>query len=256
MSVTGIILAAVIVGGTGLFIGVFLGVAGKKFAVEVDEREEAILGVLPGNNCGGCGYAGCSGLAAAIVKGEAEVGGCPVGGAPVAAKVGEIMGVAAGAQVHEVAFVKCGGDCEKAKQEYEYHGLSDCTMVNMMQDGGPKACSYGCLGDGSCVQACPFDAIHIVNGVAVVDKEACKACGKCIAACPKHLIELIPYEQKTFVRCNSNAKGKVQLAICQAGCIGCRICEKNCEAGAITVTNFLAHIDADKFKECVVCVEK
>ena len=131
MSVTGIILAAVIVGGTGLFIGVFLGVAGKKFAVEVDEREEAILGVLPGNNCGGCGYAGCSGLAAAIVKGEAEVGGCPVGGAPVAAKVGEIMGVAAGAQVHEVAFVKCGGDCEKAKQEYEYHGLSDCTMVNM-----------------------------------------------------------------------------------------------------------------------------
>ena len=99
MSVTGIILAAVIVGGTGLFIGVFLGVAGKKFAVEVDEREEAILGVLPGNNCGGCGYAGCSGLAAAIVKGEAEVGGCPVGGAPVAAKVGEIMGVAAGAQV-------------------------------------------------------------------------------------------------------------------------------------------------------------
>lgn len=112
MSVTGIILAAVIVGGTGLFIGVFLGVAGKKFAVEVDEREEAILGVLPGNNCGGCGYAGCSGLAAAIVKGEAEVGGCPVGGAPVAAKVGEIMGVAAGAQVHEVAFVKCGGDCE------------------------------------------------------------------------------------------------------------------------------------------------
>ena len=163
MSVTGIILAAVIVGGTGLFIGVFLGVAGKKFAVEVDEREEAILGVLPGNNCGGCGYAGCSGLAAAIVKGEAEVGGCPVGGAPVAAKVGEIMGVAAGEQVHEVAFVKCGGDCEKAKQEYEYHGLSDCTMANMMQDGGPKACSYGCLGDGSCVQACPFDAIHIVN---------------------------------------------------------------------------------------------
>ena len=256
MSITGIILAAAIVGGTGLFIGVFLGIAGKKFAVEVDEREEAILEVLPGNNCGGCGYAGCSGLAAAIVKGEAEVGGCPVGGAPVAAKIGAIMGQEAGAQVHEVAFVKCAGTCDKAKQEYEYHGLSDCTMVNMMQDGGPKACSYGCLGDGSCVQACPFDAIHIVNGVAVVDKEACKACGKCIAACPKHLIELIPYEQKTFVRCNSNAKGKVQLAICQAGCIGCRICEKNCEAGAITVTNFLAHIDADKCTECGVCVEK
>ena len=256
MSVTGIILAAVIVGGTGLFIGVFLGVAGKKFAVEVDEREEAILGVLPGNNCGGCGYAGCSGLAAAIVKGEAEVGGCPVGGAPVAAKVGEIMGVAAGAQVHEVAFVKCAGTCEKTKDNYEYTGVEDCEMMAFIPGGGSKACNYGCMGFGSCVKACPFDAIHIKNGVAVVDKEQCKACGKCVAKCPRHLIELIPYEQKTFVRCNSNAKGKVQLTICQAGCIGCRLCEKNCEAGAITVTNFLAHIDADKCTECGVCVEK
>ena len=256
MSITGVLIAALIVGGTGVFIGVFLGIAGKKFAVEVDEKEEAILAELPGNNCGGCGYAGCSGLAAAIVKGEAEVGGCPVGGAPVAAKVGEIMGVAAGEQVHEVAFVKCAGTCEKAKQAYDYTGITDCQMAAMMQNGGPKGCSFGCLGFGSCVKACPFDAIHVVDGIAVVDKEACKACGKCIAACPKHLIELIPYEQKTFVRCNSNAKGKVQLAICQAGCIGCRICEKNCEAGAITVTNFLAHIDADKCTECGVCVEK
>ena len=115
MSMTGIILAAVVVGGTGLFIGVFLGIAGKKFAVKVDEREEAILGVLPGNNCGGCGYAGCSGLAAAIVKGEAEVSGCPVGGAPVAAKIGDIMGVAAGTQERQTAFVKCAGTCEKRK---------------------------------------------------------------------------------------------------------------------------------------------
>ena len=177
MSITGIILAAVVVGGTGLFIGLFLGFAGKKFAVETDEREEAILGVLPGNNCGGCGYAGCSGLAAAIVKGEAEIGGCPVGGAPVAAKIGEIMGQEAGAQVRQVAFVKCAGTCEKAKTRYEYQGLHDCVMVNLMQNGGPKSCSYGCLGEGSCVQACPFDAIHIVDGIAVVDKEACKACG-------------------------------------------------------------------------------
>ena len=117
MTITAIILAAVVVGGTGLFIGVFLGIAGKKFAVEVDEREEAILGVLPGNNCGGCGYAGCSGLAAAIVKGEAEVNGCPVGGAPVAEKIGEIMGVSVGSQEKKVAFVKCAGTCEKAKTE-------------------------------------------------------------------------------------------------------------------------------------------
>ena len=166
------------------------------------------------------------------------------------------MGVPAGTQERQTAFVKCAGTCEKAILDYDYTGIQDCTMASMMQNGGAKGCNAGCLGFGSCVAACPFDAIHVVDGIAVVDKEACKACGKCIAACPKHLIELIPYEQKTFVRCNSNAKGKVQLAICQSGCIGCRICEKNCEAGAITVTNFLAHIDADKYTECGVCVEK
>ena len=226
---TGIILAAVIVGGTGLFIGLFLGFAGTKFAVEVDEREEAITGVLPGNNCGGCGYAGCSGLAAAIVKGEAEISGCPVGGAPVAAKIGEIMGLEAGETVRKTAFVKCAGTCDKAKQDYEYHGIHDCVMVNMMQNGGPKACNYGCLGEGTCVAACPFDAIHIVDGVAVVDKEACKACGKCVAACPKKLIELVPYNQKHLVQCSSQDKGKDVMKACSVGCIGCSYsCKQHC----------------------------
>lgn len=256
MSITGIIIAAAIVGGTGLFIGVFLGIAGKKFAVEVDEREEAILGVLPGNNCGGCGYAGCSGLAAAIVKGEAEVGGCPVGGAPVAAKIGEIMGQEAGEQVHQVAFVKCAGTCDKAQQEYEYHGLGDCIMANMMQDGGPKACNYGCLGEGSCVKACPFDAIHVVDGVAVVDKEACKACGKCIAVCPKHLIELVPYDQKHLVQCSSKDKGKDVMKACSVGCIGCHLCEKNCPSDAVHVVDNVAYIDQEKCTGCGICAEK
>ena len=153
MSITGVLIAALIVGGTGVFIGVFLGIAGKKFAVEVDEKEEAILAALPGNNCGGCGYAGCSGLAAAIAKGEAPVGQCPVGGAPVAAKIAAIMGEEAGESVHEVAFVKCAGTCEKAKQAYDYTGITDCQMAAMMQNGGSKGCSFGCLGFGSCVKA-------------------------------------------------------------------------------------------------------
>ena len=255
MTITAIILAAVVVGGTGLFIGVFLGIAGKKFAVEVDEREEAILGVLPGNNCGGCGYAGCSGLAAAIVKGEAEVNGCPVGGAPVAEKIGEIMGVSVGSQEKKVAFVKCAGTCEKAKQAYDYTGITDCQMAAMMQNGGPKGCSFGCLGFGSCVKACPFDAIHIINGVAVVDRDKCKACGKCIAKCPHHLIELAPYEQKTFVGCSSHAKGKAVTEACEIGCIGCKKCEKTCPNGAITVTDFCAHIDYDKCTNCGACKE-
>ena len=256
MSMTGIILAAVVVGGTGLFIGIFLGIAGEKFAVKVDEREEAILGVLPGNNCGGCGYAGCSGLAAAIVKGEAEVSGCPVGGAPVAAKIGDIMGVAAGTQERQTAFVKCAGTCEKAILDYDYTGIQDCTMASMMQNGGAKGCNSGCLGFGSCVAACPFDAIHVVDGIAVVDKEACKACGKCIAACPKHLIEIVPYDQKHLVKCNSQDKGKAVMQACTAGCIGCKMCEKVCESDAVHVVDNIAHIDPEKCTNCGKCAEK
>ena len=253
---TGLLLAAVVIGAIGIIIGVLLGIASEKFKVEVDEKEILVRAELPGNNCGGCGFPGCDGLAAAIAAGTAPVNGCPVGGAPVADKIAAIMGVESGSSEKKVAFVKCKGTCDKTNVKYNYYGITDCSMVTVAPGSGEKACAYGCMGYGSCVKACQFDAIHVVDGIAVVDKEACKACGKCIAACPKHLIELIPYEQKTFVRCNSNAKGKVQLTICQAGCIGCRLCEKNCEAGAITVTNFLAHIDADKCTECGVCVEK
>ena len=251
-----IIIAAVVVGLVGIILGFFLGISGEKFKVEVDEREEAITGVLPGNNCGGCGYAGCSGLAAAIVKGEAPVNGCPVGGAPVAAKVGEIMGVAAEEGARKVAFVKCAGTCDKAKNDYVYSGTRNCATMMFVPNGGPKTCNYGCLGYGTCVAACPFDAIHIEDGVAVVDREQCKACGKCVAACPKKLIELIPYDVKHVVRCSSGDKGKDVMSACAAGCIGCKLCEKNCPSDAIHVNGNIAYIDQDKCTGCGICAEK
>ena len=250
------VVAAVVVGLVGIILGFFLGISGEKFKVEVDEREEAITGVLPGNNCGGCGYAGCSGLAAAIVKGEAPVNGCPVGGAPVAAKVGEIMGVAAEEGARKVAFVKCAGTCDKAKNDYVYSGTRNCATMMFVPNGGPKTCNYGCLGYGTCVAACPCDAIHIEDGVAVVDREQCKACGKCVAACPKKLIELIPYDVKHVVRCSSGDKGKDVMSACAAGCIGCKLCEKNCPSDAIHVNGNIAYIDQDKCTGCGICAEK
>lgn len=256
MNVSGILIAAVLVGGVGLFIGLFLGIAGIKFKVEVDEKEEAVLAALPGNNCGGCGFAGCSGLATAIAKGEAEVGTCPVGGEPVAKKIAEIMGVEAGESVRMTAFVKCQGDCDKTKVDYDYSGVTDCNMLSFVPNGGPKSCNQGCLGYGSCVKACPFDAIRVVNGVAVVDKEACKACGKCVAACPKHLIELIPYAAKYAVACSNTEKGPVTMKACDVGCIGCTLCAKNCPNEAVTIENFNAHIDQDKCVGCGICASK
>ena len=242
MNIGAIIAATVLVAAVGLFIGVFLGVAGKKFAVEVDEKEVAVREALPGNNCGGCGYPGCDGLAAAIAKGEAPVNGCPVGGEPVGKVIAAIMGQEVVETARQVAYVKCAGTCEKTKDNYEYTGVEDCEMMAFIPGGGAKSCTYGCLGFGSCVKACPFGAIDVVNGVAVVDKEACKACGKCVAKCPKHLIELVPYEQTTFVQCSSHAKGKAVTSACEVGCIGCKKCEKTCPNGAITVDNFCAHI--------------
>ncbi|HIZ21667.1 MAG TPA: RnfABCDGE type electron transport complex subunit B [Candidatus Blautia faecigallinarum] len=255
MNITAIIMATIVVAGVGLFIGVFLGVAGKKFAVETDERETKIREALPGNNCGGCGFPGCDGLAAAIVRGEAPVNGCPVGGEPVGKIIAGIMGQEPVESIRQVAFVKCAGSCEKTKENYDYTGVEDCSMAAFLPGGGAKSCIYGCLGYGSCVKACPFHAIQIINGIAAVDREACKACGKCVEACPRHLIELVPYEKITLVSCNSHDKGKTVMNVCDVGCIGCKKCEKVCPEQAITVSDFCAHIDPDKCTDCGACQE-
>ena len=256
MNITAIILAGVVVGAVGLLIAVLLGIASEKFKVPVDEKAIAIRDELPGNNCGGCGYAGCDGLAAAISAGEASVNACPVGGAAVAEKISEIMGVEVGDTEKMVAFVKCSGTCDKAKDKYEYVGIEDCVEALSVPGGGPKACSYGCTGFGSCVKSCEFDAIHIVNGIAVVDKEKCVACGKCVAMCPKGLIELVPYSAKHLVQCNSHDKGKDVKAVCDSGCIGCQLCKKNCKFDAVEIDHFLAHIDYSKCKNCGLCAQK
>ena len=256
MNTTGIINAVILIGGIGIFIGLFLGIAGIIFKVKVNEKEEAVLAVLPGINCGGCGFAGCASLAAAIAKEEAPVNGCPVGGDEVSKKVAAIMGVESKETEHMIAFVHCKGDCEKTHEDYEYNGIEDCSMLSFVPNGGPKSCNYGCVGYGSCVKACPFDAIHIEKGIAVVDKEACKACGKCIGACPKHLISMEPYKAKHIVACSSKDKGPVTTKACDIGCIGCGICVKNCPVGAVTVEEFHAIIDQDKCTGCGICADK
>ena len=253
---TTFIFSVVLLAVLGLLIGILLGVAGKFFSVETDERVTLVRECLPGNNCGGCGFPGCDGLAEAIVAGDAEVNGCPVGGATAAAKIGEILGVDASGAVRKVAFVQCAGTCDNASNLYNYYGEMDCRRAVMVPGRGDKACNYGCLGLGSCVAACQFGALSIQDGIAVVDKEKCVACGKCVSTCPNNVISLIPYDMDYAVQCNSNDKGKAVMNVCKAGCIGCGLCAKQCEFGAVELVNNIAVIDPEKCQGCGKCAEK
>ena len=254
MDVMNIVYAILVLGVLGALFGLVLAVASKVFEVKKDPREEAILSHLAGANCGGCGFPGCDGLAAAIVEGRAPVNGCPVGGAAAAEKVAKVLGVEVAAGDRQVAHVYCNGGCN-AVDKAVYEGLQDCNAA-MRVAGGPKACAFGCMGLGSCVKACAFDAIHIVDGVAKVDIDKCVACGKCVSSCPNHLIELVPYKAEHLVQCSSHDKGKDVKSVCESGCIGCTLCTKQCEFDAIHMEDNLAVIDYEKCTNCGKCAEK
>lgn len=256
MNISEIVIAILTVGGVGFLISIFLSFFSNKFKVEVDEKQVEVLEALPGNNCGGCGFAGCEALSKAIVSFEAEVNACPVGGAKVAAKISEIMGVDAGDAVKKVAYVKCSGTCDVAKNKYEYYGVKDCKMAVLAPGKGDKACEYGCLGYGSCVKVCEYGAISIVDGIAKIDPEKCVSCGKCTKECPKNLIEIIPDDSKYVVSCSSKDKGPDVIKVCSTGCIGCGLCARNCPVGAVTIKDFVAYIDQEKCTACGTCVEK
>ena len=220
-------LAAILtIGGIGLVAAAALGVAAKKFAVEVDPRELAILEALPGANCGACGLAGCSAYAKGVVDGSLAPNLCPPGGAAAVEAIAHIMGVEAITADPTVAVVLCQGNNQKASAKYRYLGLDDCNAAQKIADG-PKACPGGCLGLGSCERACPFDAIEMTaEGLAVINREKCTGCEKCVATCPRQVIKMVPLDAMTHVLCNSNDKGAAVRKYCQIGCIGCQICKK------------------------------
>ena len=250
-----ILLPVLIFIGLGLLMGALLALASKLFAVKKYEKAEAIKECLPGANCGGCGYSGCDAYAAAVSAGDAPVNKCSVGGVEAASKIAQIMGVDAGEQVRMRAQVMCSGTGEYAKKKYIYEGIDDCVAASKI-GGGDKMCKNGCIGLGTCVRACPFDAIVVEDGVAAVDYSKCKGCGICVSACPKGIIKLIPFDAKHWVGCMSVDDGKNTRKVCDVGCISCKLCQKNCPAGAINVDNFVASIDYDKCTGCDICTDK
>ncbi|MBR7132478.1 MAG: RnfABCDGE type electron transport complex subunit B [Clostridia bacterium] len=248
-----ILLPVIIVAVIGLVAGVGLSLASKLMAVPVDEKQEKLAEALPGANCGACGYSGCEGYAAAMASGEASPDKCPVGGAATATAISEILGVEISAE-ERTAFIACKGNGEITKQKYGYVGMQSCTAASLLH-AGPLECSFGCLGFGDCAAECPFDAIIVSDGKPMVCEEICVGCGKCISACPKSLISLIPKGHTVTVNCNNKAKGAAVVKNCGVSCIACRMCEKQCESGALKIVDNLAVIDYSLCNGCGKCKE-
>ncbi len=251
-----ILLAVLLVAGIGLVAGLGLAIASIVMAVPVDEKAEAIRECLPGANCGACGFSGCDGYAAALSEGKTtNTSLCAPGGNEVSVKIAEVTGLQVGSVMPMAAIVRCQGIKRNCDAKLKYNGVKSCKMANQLF-GGPKECSYGCIGYGDCVEACPYDAIHICDGVARVNPLICRGCTMCVNTCPKHLIEMLPInETKAEVLCANKDKGAKTRKDCRAGCIGCMKCTKVCEYDAITVENFVAHVDFEKCIGCGKCVE-
>lgn len=253
-----ILVAVISLGAIGLIAAVILYVASKKFAVYEDPRIAQVAEVLPQANCGGCGYPGCSGFAAACVKADSLEGKlCPVGGQPTMEKVAAILGLEATATEPKVAVVRCNGTCANRPRITQYDGVRSCVVANSTY-GGETGCTFGCLGCGDCVSACQFDAIRMnpETGLPEVDEAKCTACGACSKACPRNIIEIRPKgknNRRVYVQCVNKDKGAVARKACAAACIGCGKCVKVCPFEAITLENNLAYIDPAKCKSCRKC---
>lgn len=235
-------LTVTILGGV---LGLGLAFASKKLAVKKDERVLVVEEILPGANCGACGFAGCAAYAEAIVTAEADITLCAPGGGEVSAKIAEVMGVSndGGASKKMVARVHCYGNNDTTKKDFTYDGIEDCNAAHIMYQGD-KSCKYGCLGLGSCITVCPVDAItKREDGRIYVDKDICIGCQKCVTVCPTGVMKMIPYDAEYYIACNSKDRGAAVKRACSVGCIGCKICEKKFPEAGFTVTNFLSEID-------------
>lgn len=255
MDVSAILTPIVTIGAMGLVFGLGLGVAAKKFAVPVDERVDNIKENLPGANCGGCGFAGCEAMAKSIATGESEINACPVCNEAQIEALAKIMGIEANMTEKKVAVLRCKGNMENAKQKFEYAGIATCQDAHLL-GGGPKLCSYGCLGYGSCIAQCQFGAMHMEKGLPVINRDKCVGCGACEKQCPRQVIHLVPVNSSYHVNCISKDKGKEVKAGCKVGCIGCGICVKQCEVDAIALKDNHAEIDASLCIACGKCSTK
>ncbi|MDR3355150.1 MAG: RnfABCDGE type electron transport complex subunit B [Synergistaceae bacterium] len=256
ISIAGVFYPTIVMGLLGMVFGALLAFASIKFLVVTDERVSKIREILPGANCGGCGYPGCDGYSDGIVNGGAKTSLCAAGGPSLAKSIAEIMGVASEESIPKMAFLKCKGSPDVSVRNARYDGVGDCRSAAIVPSGSPNACPFGCLGLGTCAKVCSFDAISMVDGLALIDPDRCVGCGACVSICPKSVLALVPVTSNIQVICSSKWRGPDVKRVCKAGCIGCGICARTCQAGAVTVEGSLARIDPGKCTNCGACAEK
>lgn len=238
----------VLLGCIGLFFGIGLAIAANKFAVEVNPIIEEVVESLPLAQCGGCGYPGCEGYAIAVVNDpDVSPNLCFPGKEAVANRVAELTGKKVAAVEDQMAVVRCSRVEGRVSHKHEYIGFASCTAANL-GFGGPSKCRFACIGLGECMDACPFDAITMVENFPVVDPDKCVSCGVCVKSCPKDLIELQTLKARIWVPCSTKDMGKDVKGVCEVGCIGCKLCVKACPADAVTYESNLIKID---HKKCI-----
>lgn len=252
-----ILLAVGVLAALGILFGVALAIVAARFVVKVDPKVEQVRETLPGANCGACGFAGCMGYAEAVVGNpDVAVNMCAPGKSAVAEKIAEITGKRAEKIEPKIARVFCQGGASLSRRRFIYSGVMDCTAA-VLAAGGDKSCEFGCLGYGTCMRACPFDAITMsADNLPLIHPDKCTACGKCVAACPKQVIELAQASKAVVISCHSRDKGADTKKKCQVGCIACGMCVRTCPVEAIKIDNNLARIDHGKCIVCGLCVKK
>jgi electron transport complex protein RnfB len=207
-----------------LLLAAMLIAASRRFHVDEDPRIDTVETLLPGVNCGACGYPGCRQFAEALVGGQSAPGQCTVSTEAEKQRVAQFLGVKVGEIIRQVARLACAGGDNVARPQAVYHGMATCQAATQVAGGG-KSCAWGCLGYGDCERSCQFDAITMnQHRLPVVSETLCTSCGDCVETCPKDLFSLHPMDHRLWVACNNHEFGDEITQHCQVACTACGRC--------------------------------